>query len=458
MHLSKHTFSTFSKDNERMYLINYLSGVMDVFNKTETLEFNERLKNSNWQDYEYSKTLLEKKYFFENQEAENKYIRQKYLEFLDENERTPTQLIFSTTYACNLSCVYCFQSDYKEKEPLLTENITNKFFNYIEEKFKRETLRPYITLFGGEPLLAGKKYFNQLIYFLQKARDLNYEIAIVTNGYTLEEYVPVFKKEKFKIKEIQVTLDGGKIIHDKRRPAKGGHSTFNKITAGIDTALKNGYRINLRSVIDKENIKSLIDLAGFCDKKGWLGYSSAFFETTLGRNYELHSCQYTNKLFDRLSMYKEYVNLAAHNPILKKFHQPSFHGMKYLYENDELPMPIFDACPAAKKEWAFDTKGNIYGCTASVGVENFKLGNFLDNEEYKEKIEIWQKRDVLSIENCKNCAVSLSCGAGCGVLAYKENNDILTNNCRPVQDLVTLGVEYYNIENLKIEKSEVCCC
>jgi uncharacterized protein len=123
------------------------------------------------------------------------------------------------------------------------------------------------------------------------------------------------------------------------------------------------------------------------------------------------------------------------------------HGMRFLYENGELPPPLFDACPAGKKEWAFDVRGNIYGCTASVGVDKYKLGSFvnLEEEPNTEQIRQWRTRDVLTMSACSSCAVSLSCGGGCGVLANNYNGSIHAQNCRPVKELVGMGAAFYGI-------------
>jgi hypothetical protein len=66
-----------------------------------------------------------------------------------------------------------------------------------------------------------------------------------------------------------------------------------------------------------------------------------------------------------------------------------------------------------------------------------------DNQ--KEQRIKWQTRDVLSIPQCKNCAVSLSCGGGCGVLAANHHGDILSPDCRPVKEIVSMAVDYYRI-------------
>ena len=54
-----------------------------------------------------------------------------------------------------------------------------------------------------------------------------------------------------------------------RRFLKGGGGTFEKIVKGIDACLNDNIDVNLRMVIDKENIDNLSDLARFAIDKGW---------------------------------------------------------------------------------------------------------------------------------------------------------------------------------------------
>jgi len=447
--LSKYTFTTALSDESNKSLVvgNYLSGSMDILDPDEAKEFQEARLSKSWSDCLHTDYLKERGYLFSSEQEEQSLIQEKYFQFSEEYEKTGMQIIFAPSFACNLACTYCYQEEYQNKESSLKREIVDAFFNYIGREFSSEPQKPYITLFGGEPLLKGREYKEGFIYFLQKAKELDYEVAIVTNGYELFHYIPEFLSLELKIREIQVTLDGNQDIHDSRRPTHSGKGTFLQIVEGIESALKHGYRINLRAIIDKENLVSLVDLANFCKERGWLNYPSDYFETSIGRNYELHTCQPNSSLFTRAQMWQEYVKLASQYPVLKEFHKPQFHGIRTLFETSQLPEPAFDTCPAGKKEWAFDASGGIYACTASVGIEKYKLGSYLDPTSIvdQESIEKLKNRDVLSMEECKSCAVSLSCGGGCAIVACNKTDNLLAPDCRPVADLVSLGLEYYNL-------------
>ena len=182
--------------------------------------------------------------YITDEQSEKKLYTEKYLDFIDTRDTDEIQIFFVPWYSCNFNCSYCYQAEYDNKFSIPTKEIIDSFFQYVDNEFKNR--KKYITLFGGEPLLQGKKYEDMVTYFLEKAESQNLDIAIVTNGYALAEYMDILKTKR--IREIQVTLDGAGEIHNQRRPLKGGDPTFYKIVEGIDLAIANKITINLRVV------------------------------------------------------------------------------------------------------------------------------------------------------------------------------------------------------------------
>jgi uncharacterized protein len=278
-------------------------------------------------------------------------------------------------------------------------------------------------------------------YIIQQASQFNIEVAAVSNAYHLVDYIDILKAGK--IREIQVTLDGIGEVHNKRRPLKGGGKTFDRIVKGVDLLLANNIAVNLRMVVDKENIGNLPELAQFAIDKGWA--ANPLFKTQLGRNYELHECQANQgRLYSRLDLYKDLYQLLQEFPHIQEFHKPAFSISKFLFENGEMPEPLFDACTGTKTEWAFDFTGNIYACTATVGKDGESLGTFYpENQIFTDEIEAWEERDVLSIPKCRDCNLALICGGGCASMAKNYNGELNSHDCRPVTELLELGISQY---------------
>ncbi|OIP05591.1 MAG: hypothetical protein AUJ97_00465 [Bacteroidetes bacterium CG2_30_32_10] len=437
MIFSKHNIFSRISGSENYFLVNLLNGNADILNPQEGQMIQEYVDGKEI-SLNFLNNLKEKAYIVDKNE-EDKLYRSKYLDFIDARDKDEIQLFFVTNYLCNFACTYCYQDEYANANKELTHEIVDAFFKYINTEFAGR--KKYLTIFGGEPLLNSPKQKAIITYILEQANTSSLEVCFVTNGYALEDYIDIFKNAR--IREIQVTLDGKGSVHDKRRFLKGGGATFDKIVKGIDACIQQKLPVNLRMVVDKENINGLPELAQFAIDKGWT--KSIFFKTQLGRNYELHHCQATSeKLFSRISLYETIYNLMKHYPHILEFHKPAYSISKFLSENEDLPDPLFDACPACKTEWAFDYTGQIYSCTATVGKDDEALGTFYPKISRKEEmINAWENRDVTTITECNSCNMQLACGGGCGSVAKNRTGNVCSTDCRPVKELLELGFSAY---------------
>ena len=431
MQLSKHNIISKLRDSEDYFIVNPLYQTADILSREE----GEALLQGKTND---EQSLLERGYLV-NELDEKKAYREAYLEFIDNRESDEVQIFYVLSYGCNFTCSYCYQSKYIDEPVELTNKTIDAFFTYIQDKFAGR--RKYITLFGGEPFLPSARHKEFFRYFIRKVKESQLDLAIVTNGYLLEEYLD--ELEGVRLREIQVTLDGPEDVHNKRRRLGLKGASFEKIVRGIDKSLARNVPINLRAVVDKENIHALPELARFAITRGWT--KNTGFKTQLGRNYELHYCQKEqNQLYTRIEMYEDIYKILLENPDFIEFHKPAFSISKFIFENGELPAPLFDSCPGTKTEWAFDYSGKIYSCTATVGKPGEALGTYYPTVElYDEIIEAWQERDVLSIDKCNNCSLQLACGGGCASVAKNQSGTVNAPDCRPVKELLELGIAYY---------------
>jgi uncharacterized protein len=434
------TYNIFSKirDSRNYFIVNLLTGNADIVEPAVADKINQLSKGELLNDEPLINELMNKGYLMD-EVAEKKLYRAKYLDFIDSRDDDEIQLFFVPNYACNFACTYCYQDEYSPKASTLSNEMIDAFFQYIENEFTGR--RKYLTIFGGEPLLDSPRQREITRYLIDKANAANLDVCFVTNGYTLSKYTDILKQGS--IREVQVTLDGTATYHNARRFLKDGSGTFDKIIEGIDACLQNHITINLRMVIDKENINNLPELAQYAIDKGWT--QSLYFKTQVGRNYELHHCQSApDKLFTRVSLYEQLFGLIKEHPHIVEFYKPAYSITKFLAEQGELPDPLFDSCPACKTEWAFDYTGNIYSCTATVGKTEESLGTFYPQVVKKEDvIKQWENRDVTSIPKCSGCNLQLACGGGCGSVAKNQNGTICSADCRPVKELLELGFAAY---------------
>ena len=448
-------------DSKKEYaILNPISGSFDIMSEKEhkayqdlDLNIDEKIKlaklykslnDLNQDTVELVTYLLERGYLYTDKDEEDKAISNAREDFDEEMSKSEIQLMLIPTYSCNLACTYCFQHGIDDKPKLISKETVDAFFSYANLTFKNEKVKPFITLFGGEPLMNSKEQREIIDYIVDMANKFEYELSFVTNGYDFAEFIEILKKAK--IREVQFTLDGTKEVHDVRRITAGGKGSFDRVLNSIELAVENGISVNLRSVTDTDNIENLVEMAKILDEKGFLDLPPEKFKTAIGRNYELFECyEKKSQLLSQVELWAEIARLGKEYPVMKKFHRPDFYGIRYLVDTGELYIPSFDTCPAGKTEWVFDLNGEIYGCTASCGREEFKLGTFWPGISLNENsVETWKNRDVAKIEKCKDCSYDAVCGGGCGVVASNKNGgEILSPDCRPIQEMYEIGINYY---------------
>jgi uncharacterized protein len=361
---------------------------------------------------------------------------------------TETQLVVVPSFGCNLACAYCYQELFDPAGAgLITPEAIDAFFRWVDEHHLRGPLKPYLTLFGGEPLRDTPAHRDRIERLLSGAAGRGLKVAVVTNGHDLAAYVPALSDGT--VKEVQVTLDGPRDLHDARRPHRDGRGTFDRIVAGVEALVAAGVPVNLRVVADRENLPRLVELAAFAEARGWLDLPPARFKTQVGRNYELFGCasrQDASALFERVDLWAAYVALCEAHPVLRRFHAPRFHGLSHLAATGELPPPNFDACPATKTEWAFAPDGGVYGCTATVGHAAHRLGSYFPAAGLDEAaVARWRGRSTLTIPGCQGCALAAVCGGGCGAVAWHRTGTPLETDCRPVRELYGLGARFLGL-------------
>jgi uncharacterized protein len=216
------------KDSQDFFVVNLLSGEADLLSPEEA-SFLER-------DFDKAPFVFFEKGYLVNPDDEMLQYRLKYIDFIEKRDKEEVQVFFVPTYQCNFACSYCYQDQYPATPEKLSPEIIDAFFSFLDNRLEGRS--KYITLFGGEPFLNGKSYKAALEYFFERCAESKIELAVVTNGYHLNEYFDLLSKVS--VREIQVTLDGLKKLHDRRRPHKGGIPSFQQIVHNIDQGLATG--------------------------------------------------------------------------------------------------------------------------------------------------------------------------------------------------------------------------
>ena len=165
--------------------------------------------------------------------------------------------------ACNLACDYCYYShcggqpkDIQRIEPHVLETFIRDYMG----------LSNGVAAFawqGGEPLLAGLPFFEQVVSLQARYAPPGTSIAnaVQTNGTLVtEEWARFLKRYNFLV---GVSIDGPKSIHDARRVTHAGGGSFDRVMRGVDRLNAHQVEYNVLTVIHPGNVGRVKELLDF---------------------------------------------------------------------------------------------------------------------------------------------------------------------------------------------------
>jgi uncharacterized protein len=295
-----------------------------------------------------------------------------------------------------------------------------------------------ITLFGGEPLLARLRPVIEYIISASK-RSGGAEFSAVTNATELSAYEDLLGADG--ITSLQITLDGPRSEHDKRRIYPDGTGSFERIAENITMALRHGVTVGVRTNVDKRNIAFLPALADEIVSRGWdkhpqfSAYAAVIVPTydnlvmPTGMAVQRNTMS-SWQLDDQLSeMRTRYPNLA----VVGRPDEGLALQIRRLFDQQSDPLPNFKAvaCGAHGRMYLFDPFGDIYACWEKTGDSSIRIGHILEDgtPKFNAVNTEWRSRTVASNPVCRRCRFALYCGGGCAASAVRKNGEFLSNYC-----------------------------
>ena len=206
--------------------------------------------------------------------------------------------IFTTT-DCNARCFYCYEMGCSRVP--MSEETAHRAAEYIAEKCGGE--RVHLTWFGGEPLY--NKPVIDLICNDLSERGVEYDSYIVSNGYLFDDETVTKASELWKLKKVQITLDGTEEVYNRVKAYiyRDGNSPYRIVMDNIGRLLDHGIVVSVRMNIDKHNADDLIHLADelhgrYGDRNGFSAYSHVLFEFS-GRTEHVREAEERKLLYHR---------------------------------------------------------------------------------------------------------------------------------------------------------------
>lgn len=225
----------------------------NIFNEGKAAP--EKIKAQHAELYDH---LLQKGIFVcDDADETETYIRKR-----EEYERSSGEytITINPTLACNMSCWYCYESH--KNMPAMSADVKQSVLLLIDKLLADNKLKKLnLSFFGGEPLLYFDKVVVDIINHAKmqcKAFDAKLSIHFTTNAYLLTDNV--LKQLEGLDVSFQITIDGGKQVHDSVRKTKGGEPTYARIVEHIHQTISRSFSVGVRFNYTAKSIPSFIDV------------------------------------------------------------------------------------------------------------------------------------------------------------------------------------------------------
>jgi uncharacterized protein len=156
---------------------------------------------------------------------------------------------------CNLDCEYCYylptKSVYDGHEHKMRLDVLESIFaGYLPLAADEVT----ICWQGGEPTLAGLKFFEKAIEFQHKHKREGQRVwnALQTNGTLLDdEWCKLLRENKFLV---GISVDGPPHFHDHYRVTNKGEGSHDQVMRGLRLLQKYDVEYNILCVLNQRNV------------------------------------------------------------------------------------------------------------------------------------------------------------------------------------------------------------
>jgi len=318
------------------------------------------------------------------------------------------------TLSCNFDCPYCYENQ-REKKVFMSQQVMDDILNYLSITIKPTTKCLNVSWYGGEPLLAVKQieYLSDAFLKLSREKNIDYRATIITNGFLLNKS-NVDKLVKFNVKIIQVTIDGPKRIHDKRRMLSGGKETWQTIVDNIKYALSLNLNVTVRVNIDKSNIDNISELFEELEMENVLSRVSLSFGIVLSFGNVCKSVEET------ILTLEDAEKKISQEKIQEMLGKTRGHSRRFT--------PDFLGCTAtAKNSIIVGPSGELYKCSKTIGSVDEICGDIAKPFKQNPNYQKWGGITNLNDESCKKCSVlPICCGGGCAFEYVIKGKDIIS--------------------------------
>lgn len=328
-----------------------------------------------------------------------------YCRFRDTFTKNTAVYRILTTTCCNARCFYCYEENYERSTMNMdTAKAVSRFI--VNNSKNKQSIT--LNWFGGEPLLNPKVITAISHDVMEGLKESKTKIhsSLITNASLFSDDLIEIAKTQWKISNVQVTMDGMKEEHERRKNYTNYPNSFEKTLDVIEKLLAKEINVSIRLNYDRNNVKDILTLIPYIRTK------------YVGNNH-LHCYAYPifNRPDDSLDGIIKNEEVALYNSIIiRSLLENGFYNPKHDI-NTRRTTGCFAVLP---NSFVINANGDFFKCSMDMKDKSKSVGNVHQQLELSKQFVEWCN-PVLQ-EKCNNCVVLPLCQGGCRA-AQKTNTD-----------------------------------
>jgi uncharacterized protein len=321
--------------------------------------------------------------------------------------RRELKLTVLPTLRCNFRCTYCYEA---RRNVDMSEDLQKGLVEFIRQK-TRNTEGLTINWYGGEPLLVLDKIAWLHDEMVKACEGNGCEFrkgGIISNGYLLDRKTGE-KLRDLDVHTVQITLDGPRDIHDKRRPLANGKGTFDRIIGNLTEIVDLFKTVSIRVNTDKTNADRVAEVLDALEHNGLKGRASVYFAKVMAHT------QACADMVDTCFADREYTAVELDLARI---------GLERGFDPSNYPRTKANYCEADQvNSFVVDPEGYLYKCWSEPGNKDEAVGHVSEEAKYRAKsknVYKWLALDVFERPDCRECNLLPVCMGGCPYVWLKQ--------------------------------------
>jgi mycofactocin radical SAM maturase len=318
--------------------------------------------------------------------------------FVETGLRSPVNLTWEVTLACNLRCRHCLSSS---AEPAENELTTTEALELVEQLYQNRVFQ--VNFGGGEPFMRP-----DFLEIIDACHARGIMTCISTNG-TLITPELVERLSRNRLVAIQVSLDGAE---RKTCEAIRGKGTFDAAIRALKLLASSQIPTSINTVLTRDNAEEISRLQQLAEELRVSLRISRFRPSGRGAdNWE--------------ALRPTASQLLEFSDWLGKHHNIRTGDSFFSLTSQERQGLGLNLCGACKLTGCVSPTGKVYPC-AFLQSDRFEAGD-LRQKSFK---QIWDDSEIfasfrgLRIHSCEDCKRFDQCHGGCPAVAYHLKEDI----------------------------------